>query len=66
MKIYPRVLWTARRAGGLFFGLRFSFPVRCIMDDGVEADIANLLVGLVFITVDIEFRRAAIDKARGE
>ena len=51
-----RVRWHARKAGGLFIGLRVSFPVSILFDNGEVRPAWQVNVGLLFATVDMEFR----------
>ena len=51
-----RVRWHARKAGGLFVGIRFSFPVSILFDNGEVRPTLQVNVGLLVATVDIEFR----------
>ncbi|MFA5385343.1 MAG: hypothetical protein WC364_11915 [Eubacteriales bacterium] len=47
-----RVRWHARKAGGLFVGIRVSFPASILFDNGE----VRPSVGLLVATVDMEFR----------
>jgi len=51
-----RVRWHTRKAGGLFIGLRVSFPVSILFDNGEVRPTWQVNVGLLFATVDMEFR----------
>jgi hypothetical protein len=51
-----RVRWNARKAGGLFLGLRVSFPVSIIYNNGEVRSTWNVNVGLLVVTVSLEFR----------
>ena len=51
-----RVRWHARKAGGLFVGLRVSFPASVLFDNGEVRPTMQVNVGLLVATVDMEFR----------
>ena len=51
-----RVRWHARKAGGLFIGLRVSFPASILFDNGEVRQTWQVNVGLLVMTVEMEFR----------
>jgi len=51
-----RVRWHARKAGGLFVGIRVSFPASILFDNGEVRPTWQVSVGLLVATVDMEFR----------
>jgi hypothetical protein len=55
-RIAVRATWHARRAGGLFLGLRLSFPTSVLFNNGEVRSVIHFCVGLLVFTIDIEFR----------
>ena len=57
IKRFPvKLIWNARRAGGLFIGIRLSFPTNVLFDDGSTRSSVQLSVGLLVATILTEFR----------
>jgi hypothetical protein len=61
MRIIPRFKWTARKAGGLFVGLRYSFPCTLIeMNPATEAEVRLtqvwLSIGFGPCTLHLDFQ----------
>jgi hypothetical protein len=54
-----KLIWNARRAGGLFIGIRLSFPSNVLFDDKSTRSSMQLSVGLLVITILMEFRGQA-------
>lgn len=58
MKITPRFNWTARRAGGLFVGLRYSFPCSMIeTEDDADVRFTQVWLSIGFgpFTLHLDF-----------
>lgn len=61
MRIIPHFKWNARKAGGLFVGLKYSFPCTMIeMDPATEGEVRLtqvwLSIGFGLFTVHIDFQ----------
>jgi len=48
--------WHARKAGGLFVGVRVSFPVSVLFDNGEVRPTWRVNVGFLVFAVDMEIR----------
>jgi hypothetical protein len=56
-RLVIRTKWHARRAGGLFIGLRLHFPVTVLFDDIMDTRRLWLLcIGLLVVTIELEYR----------
>jgi hypothetical protein len=59
MKIYGKLKWHARKAGGLFLGMRVSFPCMVLFEVGnegaTEAWYLPVRLGLLVATVEVDF-----------
>lgn len=61
MRVTPRFSWTARKAGGLFLGLRLSFPCSVYEpgkpgeEDAVRFTQMWLSIGFVLFTLHLDF-----------
>lgn len=59
MRVAVRFRWHARKAGGLFLGLRVSFPVRVLYGvdtfGGIEADYFPVQLGLLVMSIEADF-----------
>ena len=58
MRIEPHIRWTARRAGGLFLGVRYSFPCSVCgelsKDGALHFTLQTLQLGFILFTVSFE------------
>jgi hypothetical protein len=62
IKRFPvKLIWNARRAGGLFIGIRLSFPTNVLFDDKSTRTSMQLSVGLLVVTILMEFRSKPIE-----
>lgn len=56
-RIVIRARWHARRAGGLFVGLRLHFPVRVLFNDGIGTrKVWFFTIGLLVATIELQYR----------
>ena len=58
MKITPSCRWTARRAGGLFFGLRYDFVMSLRGVDTFPVlhwKLSTLSIGFIFFQINLDF-----------
>jgi hypothetical protein len=53
--------WHCKRAGGLFLGLRLSFPGIVIYQDKSSRNTWTFSVGLIVATIDLEYRSKPIE-----
>lgn len=58
-RVAVRLRWHARKAGGIFVGIRLSFPVSILYDNDEVRPTWQVNVGLLVATVDITFRGRA-------
>jgi hypothetical protein len=57
MTVHLHASWTARRSGGLFLGVRVSFPrTEYLVDTWEYLTVWGVSIGFLFITLRIEFR----------
>lgn len=54
MRVEPHIRWNARRAGGLFLGVRYSFPCSVFGEDFSHFTLRTLQLGFLLFTVSFE------------
>lgn len=55
MKIRPTVKWTCRNSGGIFFGVRYHFPISVVeFDSDFRATVRQLSIGFGPFTVQFD------------
>jgi hypothetical protein len=53
--------WHFRKAGGLFIGLRISFPTNILFCNGEVRPTVHIDIGCLIFSIDIEFRGKVVD-----
>ena len=56
-RITIKAKWHARRAGGLFLGVRLHFPVSVLFEDITDTrQVWYLAIGLLVATIELQYR----------